>query len=66
MQCTFIPVFLALFPIAFYFIGSWLDLYFGTTWIRVVFLFIGLISGFRQSYFLIKQLIESQENDRGA
>lgn len=60
-QCMFIPTFLALFPIAFFFIGKWLDGYFGTSWIRVVFLFAGLFSGFRQTYFVIKRLLDSLE-----
>ncbi|MGC9327346.1 MAG: AtpZ/AtpI family protein [Candidatus Hinthialibacter sp.] len=60
-QCAFIPTFLALYPIAFYWIGKWLDGWLGTTWIKVVFLFLGLISGFRQTYFIIKKLLESLE-----
>ncbi|MBN2328413.1 MAG: AtpZ/AtpI family protein [Candidatus Omnitrophica bacterium] len=60
-QCAFIPTFLALYPIAFYWIGTWLDGWFGTTWIKIVFLFLGLFSGFRQTYFIIKKLLESLE-----
>lgn len=60
-QCAFIPTFLALFPIAFFFIGKWLDGYFGTAWIKIVFLFLGLFSGFRQTYFIIKRLLDSLE-----
>ncbi|MGI6455915.1 MAG: AtpZ/AtpI family protein [bacterium] len=58
-QAAFIPVYLALFPIAFFYIGKWLDGYFGTEWIRMVFLFLGLFSGFRQTYFLIRDLNKS-------
>ena len=65
-QCMFIPIYLALFPIAFYHIGKWLDGWFETSGIKVFFLFLGLFSGFRQTYFLIKQLIEIQERDGGS
>ena len=55
-QCSFIPIYLALFPIAFRYIGVWLDGKFGTDWLSMVFLLIGVFSGFRQTYFLIKRI----------
>lgn len=65
-QCSFIPVYLALYPIAFYFIGTWLDDRLGTEWLKNAFLFLGLISGFRQTFFLIRNLLREQERqDRG-
>lgn len=60
-QSAFIPVFLALYPVAFYYIGSFIDEWVGTSWIRVVFLFLGLFSGFRQTYFILKKIIDAQE-----
>ncbi len=60
-QATFIPVFLALYPIAFYAIGGWLDEYFQTTWLKILFLFLGIFSGFRQTYFVIRRLIVQLE-----
>lgn len=62
-QASFIPIFLAFYPIAFFGIGWWLDQQFDTQWIRILFLFLGLISGFRQTYFLIKKIIISVERD---
>ncbi len=64
-QCAFIPVFLALYPIAFFYIGNWLDEKCGTTWIKIPFLFLGIFSGIRQTYFIIKKMIEAQEKDGG-
>lgn len=60
-QASFIPVYLALFPIAFYFIGGWLDTQFETEWIKPVFLFLGLIHGFRECFLLIRKLLREQE-----
>jgi hypothetical protein len=60
-QCSFIPIFMALYPIAFYYIGVKIDEWAGTNWIKALFLFLGLFSGFRQTYLLIKQLINTQE-----
>lgn len=65
-QASFIPIFLALYPIAFYYIGSWLDGYFGLTWLKNVFLLLGVISGFRQSYFVIRRLLEHLEEHGGS
>jgi len=56
----FIPIFLALYPIAFYLIGSWLDEKLGTEWLKIVFLVLGLFSAGRQVYFLIKGIIRDQ------
>ncbi|RJP18210.1 MAG: AtpZ/AtpI family protein [Candidatus Omnitrophota bacterium] len=64
-QCSFIPIFLALYPIAFFYIGTWLDEKLGVSWIKVVFLFLGIFSGMRQTYMLIKKMIEAQEKDNG-
>lgn len=60
-QASFIPVFLALYPIAFFMIGRWLDDYFGLTWLKIPFLFLGMFSGFRQTYFVIRRLIVQLE-----
>lgn len=60
-QCSFIPIFLALYPIAFYYIGGKIDGWVGTSWIRIAFLFLGLFSGFRQTYFLIKKITDALE-----
>ncbi|MBZ0258641.1 AtpZ/AtpI family protein, partial [bacterium] len=60
-QASFIPVYLALYPIAFFMIGRWLDNYFGLTWIKIPFLFLGMFSGFRQTYFVIRRLISQLE-----
>lgn len=60
-QCSFIPIFLALYPIAFFYIGSKIDEWAGTAWIKIVFLFLGLFSGFRQTYLLIKKLQDTLE-----
>ena len=60
-QCSFIPTYLALFPIAFFYLGKWLDGQFGTTWLSGAFLFLGLISAFRQTYFIIKRLLDTLE-----
>jgi len=65
-QCSFIPIYLALFPIAFHYIGQQLDHFFGTDWLRVVFLFLGIFSGFRQTFLLIRDLIRSQEQNNGS
>ena len=40
-----------------YALGYGLDYYFGTTWLRVVFLFIGIIGAFAQ---LIRQVLNDQ------
>jgi hypothetical protein len=60
-QCSFIPVFLALYPVAFYYIGDQIDQWAGTDWVKTPFLFLGLFSGFRQTYFLIKKLLDTLE-----
>ena len=65
-QCAYIPIYLALYPVAFYVIGAWLDGKLGTAWIKVVFVFLGIASAFRQTYFLIKKLSEEQDRDGGA
>lgn len=56
-ECSMIPVYLALYPVAFRFIGLWLDQWLGTSWLAIAFLFLGLFSGFRQTYFALKRLI---------
>lgn len=62
--CLFIPTFLALYPVVFFYIGHWLDGKLGTSWLKVVFLFLGIISAFRQTYFVIRDLIKALEKHR--
>ncbi|MBI1389615.1 MAG: hypothetical protein GC154_14340 [bacterium] len=65
-QASFIPVFLALYPIAFFFIGEWLGEQFGIPWLKVVFLLLGVFSGFRQSFFVIKKIQDQLEKMGGS
>jgi len=62
--CLFIPTFLVLYPVAFFYIGNWLDGKLGTIWLKAVFLFAGIISAFRQTYFVIRDLIKALEKHR--
>ena len=43
-----------------YAIGYWLDRYFGTTWLRIVFLLLGSVAGFVQ---LIRQIMRDSNDD---
>jgi F0F1-type ATP synthase assembly protein I len=43
-----------------YAIGYWLDRYFGTTWLRILFLLLGSVAGFVQ---LIRQIMRDSSND---
>ena len=57
-QAMFIPIFLVLYPLAFYWIGKQLDLWWGTgTWLAKIFLLLGLFSGARQVVMLIKRIM---------
>ncbi len=55
-QCSLIPCYLAVFPFVYGWIGKWLDQYFGTNWLGLLFVIIGVFSGVRQSYFIVKRL----------
>jgi len=63
-SCVFIPTFLVLYPVVFFYIGNWLDGKLGTTWLKAVFLLLGVISAFRQTYFVIRDVIKAVERDR--
>ena len=54
--CAFIPVFLALYPIAFYYIGAKLGQWIGFPGIAIFFLFIGIYSGIHQTYLLMRKV----------
>ena len=57
-QAMFIPIFLVLYPLAFHWIGTWLDVWFGTApWLAKIFLVLGLVSAFRQVRILIKRIM---------
>ena len=57
-QALFIPILMVLFPLAFYWIGKQLDGWFGTApWLARIFLFLGLISAYRQVRDLIKRIM---------
>ena len=57
-QAMFIPIFLVLYPLAFHWIGTWLDVWLGTTpWLAKIFLVLGLVSAFRQVRILIKRIM---------
>jgi F0F1-type ATP synthase assembly protein I len=43
-----------------YGIGYWLDRYFGTTWLRILFLLLGSVAGFAQ---LIRQIMRDSNDD---
>ncbi len=43
-----------------YAIGYYLDKYFGTTWLRIVFLILGSVAGFVQ---LIRQIMQDSKDD---
>lgn len=62
-QASLIPVYLAVFPLAYGFIGKWLDGYFQTHWLMLLFVLLGFFSGIRQSYFIIQRLKNTFKQD---
>ena len=60
-QAMFIPIFLILFPLAFYWLGTQLDGWLGTgPWLARILLLLGLVSALRQVVVLIKRMIADQ------
>lgn len=57
-QAMFIPIFLVLFPLAFYWVGTQLDSWWGTEpWLARIFLLLGLVSAFRQVTKVIRRIM---------
>lgn len=57
-QAMFIPIFLVVFPLAFFWVGRQLDGWWGTQpWLARTFLVLGLIAACRQVVMLIRRIM---------
>lgn len=57
-QVFMIPMFLGVFPLVYGWIGMRLDRYFETNWLAALFVVLGFYSGIRQSYLIIRRIME--------
>ena len=61
---TVIPAMLAVAPLIGFFMGSWIDRWFGTAPVfKLIFLAVGFVAGVRETISLIKK---SQETENGS
>lgn len=60
-ELTMIPFYLVGGPLVGFWIGGWIDQYFATNpYFRAVFIILGVISGMRESWRIVRQVSENQ------
>jgi ATP synthase protein I len=60
-----IPTLLIVSPLGGFFLGAWLDRWFGTNpWLALIFLFLGFVAGGRQVYLIYLRYQEEEERNR--